>query len=179
MSPLLLLAALQVAPERLPGRLPNPSFERDMRGWRSETNVAGYRAYGRREASYSSDRAAEGRGWLELDWASRRGTPPDAYFRVTARIDARRYRGRTLAFSAAVRVPDHASGEAALTARVARVGGTGDHERRLGASPAWRRVQLVFPVPRDATSIELGFLIDGRGGELEVDAARLAILPRR
>ena len=178
MSLLLALLALQSAPARLPETIANPSFERGLEGWRFDFNVGGYRAYPRREVDYSPERAAEGRGWLEIDWASPRGTPPGAWFHVTTRIDARRYRGRTIAFSAAVRLPDHASGAAALTARAIGPGAGARHEQRLRATPTWRRDQLVFAVPRGAVAIELGFLVDGRSGELEADAVRIDILHR-
>jgi len=176
--PIALLVLAASARDRLPLLPANPGFERGLEGWRSDFNVGGYRAYPRREAGYSSERAAEGRGWLEIDWASRRGTPPGAWFHVTTRIDARRYRGRTIAFSAAVRLPDHASGAAALTARAIGPGAGARREQRLRATPTWRRDQLVFAVPRGAVAIELGFLVDGRSGELEADAVRIDILHR-
>jgi hypothetical protein len=172
---LLALLALQAAAERLPASIFNPSFERDLQGWLSDSNERGYRAGAAEEVDYNSGRAADGRSWLHIGWASRRGTPPGAYYRLTTRIDAQRYRGRTVAFSAAVRLPEHAHRAAALTARVVGPAGASESEQRLNAGPAWRRERLVFRVARDAGSIELGFLVDGRGGELEADAVRLQI----
>lgn len=175
MSLLLVLLALQAALERLPRTIPNSSFERGILGWRTDTNESGYRAGAHREVNYSSDRAAEGRGWLGIHWASRRGTPPGAYYRLTTRVDAHRYRGRTVAFSAAVRLPEHAHRAAALTVRVRESEAASGQEHRLDAGTAWRREELVFRVSRDAEWIEIGFLVDRRGGDLEADAVRLAV----
>lgn len=169
---LLALLAIQAA-EPLPRAIPNPSFEQELRGWRTDTNVSGYRAYAQQEVRYSSDRAAQGRRWLGIDWAARSGTPPNAYYRLTTRIDTRRYRGRTLIFSAAVRLPEHAHRAAALTVSVRRPDGASAREHRLDWGTTWRRERIAFHVPRDAASIELGFLVDGRSGELEADAVRL------
>lgn len=176
---LALLAALQSAtPERLPATIPNPSFEEELRGWRSDGH-RGFRAYAQRQVAWSSDRAADGRGWLEIDWAARSGAPPGSSYEVTTRIDARRYRGRQVAFSAAVRVPDHADRAVRLLARVTGGAASNQTFRPLASSAVWRREQLVFEVPQGASAIEIGFQADGRGGTLEADAARLTLLPRR
>ena len=174
---LLALLAIQAA-EPLPRTILNPSFEQELRGWRTDTNVRGYRGYSQQEVSYSSDRAAHGSRWLGINWAARSGTPPNAYYRLTTRIDARRYRGRTLIFSAAVRLPEHAHRAAALTLAVTSPAGRHGQEHRLASTSTWRRERLVFRVPRDAVSIELGFLVDGRSGALEADAVRLERAPR-
>lgn len=174
---LLALLAIQAA-EPLPRTILNPSFEQELRGWRTDTNVRGYRGYSQQEVSYSSDRAAHGRRWLGINWAARSGTPPNAYYRLTTRIDGRRHRGRTLIFSAAVRLPEHAHRAAALTTSVRSPDGASAREHRLDWAATWRREQVTFRVPRDAVSIELGFLVDGRSGALEADAVRLERAPR-
>jgi hypothetical protein len=149
-------------------RLTNAGFERGLSGWRAEGH-RGIRAEPERHAAWSSDRAAEGRGWLNVGWRGRSGAPPGAEKRITFLLDARPYRGRRLRLSAMTRAPDFAAGSSSL---IARIDGT-ETGATIGASPNWQRHHLDFRVPRDARRLEIGFVVAGTGGELDADAVRL------
>lgn len=171
MRVLLLIAALVPAlgqAERPPARIANPGFEQGLRHW-TALGHRGFRAAPMRVVAYSSDRPAAGRGWLKAEWAARSGAPPDAAFRITTLIDARRYRGRRVRLSAMTRVPDYAGGSSALTIRASGRAA----ESRIRASTTWRPHTVVFDVPADARVIELGFRLEHMSGELEADAVRL------
>jgi hypothetical protein len=171
MRALLLIAAI-VPPlgqsERLPPRIANPGFEQGLRHWTTRGH-RGFRAAPMAIVGYSSDRPAEGRGWLKAGWAARSGAPPDAVYHITTLVDARAYRGRRARLSAMTRVPDYAANSGALTIRAAG----GAAESRIRASANWRRHAVIFDVPADARVIELGFRLERMSGELEADAVRL------
>lgn len=165
------MAAIQAAPQRLPVRIPNPGFERELEGWQV-TADRGFHAGGMRISDYSSDRPAAGRGWLSAGWRARSRAPDDATIRITTAIDARRYRGRRVRLSAMTRLPDFAAGANRLFLRAAGV----EAVTRLRASAQWGQQSVELAVPLAARTIELGFIVEGTGGELEADAVRLEIV---
>lgn len=154
--------------DRPPPQIANPGFEQGLRHWTTRGH-RGFRAAPMAIVNYSSDRPAEGRGWLKAEWAARSGAPPDAVYRITTMVDARAFRGRRVRLSAMTRVPDYASSSGALTIGA----GGGAAESRIGASVSWRRHAVIFDVPSDARVIELGFRLEHMSGELEADAVRL------
>lgn len=170
-----LIAALAAAPP-LPDRIVNPGFEDGLRGW-TIVPFRGLRADVARNPGYGSDRAAEGRYWLTGGWVARSGAPPGASMRVTTRLNARRYRGRTIRISAMSRAPDFASGASQLFVRGHGPAGAGPEAATpITASEAWRRQSVDLFVPRDAGSIELGFIINGTRGQLDADAVRIDVV---
>lgn len=174
----LLIAALAVGP-RLPDRIANPGFEDGLRGW-TIVPFRGLRADVARNPGYGPDRAAEGRFWLSGGWVARSGAPRGAAMRVTTRLSARRYRGRTIRVSAMTRAPDFASGASQLFVRGHGPAGAGPETTApITASDDWRRQGVEFLVPRDADAIELGFIINGTRGQIDADAMRLEVVRRR
>lgn len=169
-----LLLALQAAvPSQapLPQRIANPGFERGLRHWTARGH-RGFRAGAMRIVDYSSDRPAEGRGWLRAGWAARSGAPFDAAYHVTTLVDARRYRGRRVRLTAMTRAPEFAHRTSAL---IIEAGGRAA-ELRIAASTTWQPHSVILDVPRDARVVELGFRLEDSAGELEADDVRLAIL---
>ncbi len=174
----LLIATLAAGP-RLPDRIANPGFEDGLRGW-TIVPFRGLRADVERNPGYGPDRAAEGRFWLSGGWVARRGAPRGAAMRVTTRLSARRYRGRTIRVSALTRAPDFASGASQLFVRGhGRAGAGPEVATGITASADWRRQSVEFLVPRDAASIELGFIINGTRGQIDADAVRLEVVRRQ
>lgn len=170
----LLVAALGTAPP-LPDRIVNPGFEDGMRGW-AIVPFRGLRADVAGNPGYGSDHAAEGRFWLTGGWVARNGAPPGAEMRVTTRLNARRYRGRTIRVSAMTRAPDFASSASSLFVRSDGMAGAGPEARTpIVASDGWRRQSVDLLVPRDAGSIELGFILEGTSAQLDADAVRVEV----
>lgn len=170
MLALLLLVAMAPS-DPPPARIANPGFERGLSGWTAEGH-RGFRASPMRIVNYSSDRPAEGRGWLRAGWAARSGAPPGANYRITTFVDAHRYRGRRVRFSAMTRAPDFAHGSNVLTISA----GTRTAEARIAASAAWRRHSVTLDIPLGARTIALGFRVERTSAELEADAVRLQVL---
>ena len=175
---LLALAAIPglAAGERLPRELVNPSFEQDLRGWQ----VSGHRGLGAgvmTNAGLRWPQAAQGEAWLETGWRARSAAPRGAQKTIVTLVDARRYRGRRLRFSALTRAPSFASGASALRARTYGPGGTTEASAYIGASGGWRLHSVDFAVPRDARAVEIGFVVQGTRSQLDADAVRLEILP--
>lgn len=166
-----MLALLLLLLAAAPARIANPGFEDGLNAWSTDGH-RGFRASPMRIVAYSSDRPAEGRGWLRAGWAARSGAPPGANYRIATVVDARRYRGRRVRLSAMTRAPDFAHGSNVLTIGA----GTRTAEARIAASAAWRRHSVTLDIPRLARTIELGFRVESTSGELEADAVRLQIL---
>lgn len=168
---MLVLLLLLLAAEPFPARIANPGFERGLDGWTTGGH-SGFRASAMRIVAWSSDRPAGGRGWLQAGWAARSGAPPGAEFRITTTIDARRYRGWRVRFSAMTRAPDFADRMNSLT-----VGAGGRTAAMpIAASEAWTPHSVVLEVPRDAGTIELGFRLRRGSGELDADEVRLELV---
>lgn len=162
---LALLFAAQIA---------NPGFERGLEGWESEghrgigVEVAGNRGYTVRQA-------ARGEHYLVMGWRARNAAPPNAERRVFTRLDARRYRGRTVRVSAQTKAPNFADGNGSLI-----VSAAGANARAgIAATENWRRHQVTLRVPRGARWLEIAFLVEGTASELAVDDVRLDVLRRR
>jgi len=148
--------------ETFPATIRDPGFTRGLDHWRT----AGHRNY--RAAPGSNYPARPARRWLSVGWAARYRPPGDAEYRVFTIVDARRYRGRLVCFSAAIRTP----GRGARLVAVTR-GASARHD--LYASDGWDRQGVNFHVPRDADTIEVGFRLRGGGG-LDADDVRLTVL---
>jgi hypothetical protein len=152
-------------------QLANPGFERGLDGWQTERHrgmgiaVADNRLHVVRQS-------AEGEHYVTMGWRARNAATRDARCRIFQRIDARRYRGRTIRVSAQTRAPDFAGGFGSLTVRAAGA------EARTGiaASQAWRRHAVTLRVPRDARTIEIALQAEATQAELSVDDVRLEIL---
>lgn len=162
----MILAALALA-----AQLVNPGFERELAGWQTERHRGmGIEVGG--NPGYMVRQSFEGEYYVVIGWRARSAAPREAYGRIFQRIDARRYRGRTIRVSARTKAPDfaHRNGSLSVTA--------GDAIARtpINASPAWWRHDAVLRVPRDAASIEIAFRTDGTSAELSVDDVRLTVV---
>ena len=162
----MIIAALALA-----AQLANPGFERGLQGWQTAGH-RGMRTYVAGNRFSLVRQSAEGEQFVTMGWRARNGAPPEAASRLFQRIDARRYRGRTIRVSAQTRAPRFAQGFGSLTARAA---GT---EARAGiaASETWRRHAVTLRVPRRARWLEIVFQVEGTQAELAVDDVRLDVL---
>ncbi len=157
----------------LAAQLVNPGFERGMDGWQS----LGHRGIGvgvESNRGYAIRQSAEGEHYLRVGWRARNAAPPDAQARVSTRVDARRYRGRTIRVSALTKAPDFAHRNARLAVSAPGV----EAVARIHASAAWRRHGVQFRVPRDAREIEIAFIVEGTQAELAADDVRLELVRR-
>ena len=164
----MILAAFALA-----AQLANPGFEQGLRGWQTE----GHR--GMRAAVGSSrfervPQAARGDHYLNMGWRARNAAPRDAAMRVFQRIDARRYRGRTIRVSAQTRAPDFAHGFGSL---IVAAGGA-QTRTGIAASETWRRHTVDLRVPRNARSIEIAFRVEATQAELSADDIRIELVRR-
>jgi hypothetical protein len=154
----------------LAAQLANPGFERGLEGWRTER----HRGMGVAVADnrHGVRQSAEGEHYVTMGWRARNAATRDALCRIFQRIDARRYRGRTIRVSAQTRAPDFAGGFGSLTVRAAGA------EARTGiaASAAWRRHGVTLRVPRDARTIEIALQAEATQAELSVDDVRLELV---
>lgn len=125
--------------------------------------------------SYVRRWSAEGRYWLEVNWQARGATFEPAVYRMTTRLDARRYRGRRIRLSAATKAPPFASGVARLFVE-AGAGESRRAETTVLASEEWTRHAVELAVPRDARFIDLGFVTDGTRTSFSADDVRLRIV---
>ena len=155
----------------LAAQLVNPGFERGLEGWQVEHH-RGMRIYPADNRHYVVRQSAEGEGYVTMGWRARSSAPPEAESRLVQRIDARRYRGRTIRVSAQTKAPGFAHRNGSLT-----VGAGGVRTRTtIVASEAWRRHGVTLRVPRNARTIEIAFRVEGTSAELSVDDVRLIIL---
>ena len=162
----MILAALAFA-----AQLANPGFERGLDGWRTEGHRGMGVGIGDNRTSIVRQ-SAEGERYVSMGWRARNRAPSDASRRLFQRIDARRYRGRTIQVSAQTKAPAFAQGFGGLTVSA------GSAQARAGimASENWRRHAVTFRVPRDASEIEIAFQVEATQGELSVDDIRLDVL---
>jgi hypothetical protein len=114
--------------------------------------------------------AYEGRRVIQLRF--RRAEPPGGFGTVMQSIDAARYRGSRVRFSAVLRGQE-ITGWAGAWLRVDTASGTraldNMQDRPLRAATAWTETANVLDVPDDATSVHFGVLLAGAGA---VDLAR-------
>lgn len=154
----------------LPDSIPNGGFEADAEratGWRFALG-RGYRG------GVDQGTAFEGRqsafiGYFARNGADRGGVQPAVY----TRIDARRYRGKTIRISGAVRLPAAGSGRLVLSADAPR-------QQALSAAfsgDQWQRVAVDLTVPARARTIDIRFEVT-RGNDLNVDDVRIEPAPR-
>lgn len=152
-------------------QLVNPGFERGLEGWRTEhSRGMGIGVGG--NPGYTVRQSAEGEHYVSMGWRARNAATREASSRLFQRIDARRYRGRTIRISARTRAPDfaHRNGSLTITA------GSANARTAINASRTWWRHDATLRVPRDAHLIEIAFQVEGTGGELAIDDVRLEIL---
>lgn len=161
---MMLAALLLLAPAPLPATIPNPGFECGLEGWSSE----GHRGF--RALPFSADGGPS--RLLSMAWAARYRSPAEAWFRVSTRIDARRYRGRHVRISASVRAFGRAEGVAVIFADA----GAGEAATTLHRDRPWERRSVDLAVPRRAREIVLGFHIRRSGARIEADDVRLEVL---
>lgn len=162
----MILAALVLATQ-----LTNPGFEQGLEGWRIE----GHRGMGVAVADnrlYRVRQSAEGEHYINMGWRARNAAPRDAVKRIFQRIDARRYRGRTIRVSALTRSPPFADHFGSLTVSA----GAASARASLASSETWRRHVVTLRVPRDASEIEVAFQVEATQAELNVDDVRLTVL---
>lgn len=155
----------------LTAQLANPGFERGLESWQTER----HRGMGIAVADnrlYTIRQSAEGERYVTMGWRARNAATRDARCRIFQRIDARRYRGRTIRVAVQTRAPDFAEGFGSLIVRAAEA------EARTGiaASPEWRRHAVTLRVPRDARTIEIALQAEATQAELSVDDVRLEVL---
>ena len=161
---MMLAALLLLAAAPLPATIPNPGFDDGLEGWSSE----GHRGF--RALPLSADGGPS--RLLSMAWAARYRSPDDAWFRVSTRIDARRYRGRRIRISASARAYGRPDGAASIFARA----GATEAVTPLARDVEWRRRSVDLAVPRRAREIVLGFHIGRAGTRIEADDVRLEIL---
>ncbi|HTU11646.1 MAG TPA: hypothetical protein VMG08_12210 [Allosphingosinicella sp.] len=159
---MLAAALLLLLTETFPATLTNPGFARGMDDW-GATGHRGYRA--EVDSNYP---ARPRRQWLSAGWAARSAPPRDSDYQVFTFVDARRYRGRRVRFSAEVRT----RGQGASLVAMANGART---QAAVTPSSDWRRQGVVLQVPSNADIIQVGFRLRGGGG-FEADNARLEIL---
>jgi hypothetical protein len=158
----MLAAVLLLLTETFPVTIPDPGFDRDLRHW----GTTGHRGY---RADLASNYPARPRErWLHMGWAARSRAPEDSEYRVFTFVDARRYRGRQVRFSAVVRSRAEGSSMVAMTEGASA--GIGLHP-----TSGWDRQGVILRVPRNARTIEIRFLVRG-GASLEADDVRLDVL---
>ncbi len=164
-----LAALLALSPASAPATIPNPSFERGLEDWTVEAGP-GFEVTHRR--SDARRRATRGTHWLSI---ARPGAPPrdDAEARLTVALDAHPHRGRRLRLTASTWIPEYADRRVRMFARMAGPSGDTLAEARLMSSDYWTRQSLVFAVPHEARRIEIGFIVPGRDGALDLDALQL------
>ncbi|HYD12383.1 MAG TPA: hypothetical protein VEC11_06020 [Allosphingosinicella sp.] len=162
----MILAALALA-----AQLANPGFERGLDGWQVEAH-RGIRAYPADNRHDVVRQSAEGEAYVTMGWRARSAAPPGAGGRLFQRIDARRYRGRTIRVSAQARAPGFAHRNGSLIVSA----GAANARALIAASEHWRRHGVTVRVPRDARTIEIAFQVEGTQAELAVDDVRLRIL---
>lgn len=164
------LLAIAAPGAALPAGLPNPGFEQGLDGW----TVADGEAFSvEPRRSDARRRAAQGGQWLSVHWGSAR-IPGDEEARISTRIDARPYAGRRLRLTASTWIPGPADRRVRMFVRLTGPSGDRVHALPLMSSDRhWRRQGLAFAVPHEAREIEIGFLVPGRDGALDVDALRL------
>jgi hypothetical protein len=155
----------------LAAQLANPGFERGLESWQTER----HRGMGIAVADNrlrTVRQSAEGEHYVTMGWRARNAAARDARCRIFQRVDARRYRGRTIRISAQTRAPDFASGFGSLTVSAAGA------EARAGiaASETWRRHAVTLRVPRGARTIEIALQAEATQAELSVDDVRLEVL---
>lgn len=162
----MILAALALA-----AQLTNPGFERGLEGWQVHGH-RGMRTYVASNDGYRVRQSAEGEQFVTMGWRARNAAPEDAQSRLFQRIDARRYRGRTIRISALTKAPDFAQGYGSLIVSAAGA------EARTGiaADETWRRHAVTLRVPRAAQWIEVAFQVERTQAELAVDDVRLTVL---
>ena len=155
----------------LAAQLANPGFERGVVGWQTERHRGMGVAIGSNRG-YAVRQSAEGERYLSMGWRARNRAPDDAAARVFQRIDARRYRDRTIRVSVRTRAPDFAHGSGSLTVSAggasARVG--------IAASEDWRRHAVRLRVPRGARWLEVALGVEGTAAQLSADDVRLVVL---
>ena len=162
----MILAALAFA-----AQLANPGFERGLDGWQSDGH-RGMRTYVADNRLSLVRRSAEGEHYVTMGWRARNAAPPGAGSRLFQRIDARRYRGRTIRVTAQTRAPDFARGFGSLSVRA---GGAGANAA-LTPGNAWRRHAVTLRVPPGAPWVEVSFRVERTQAELDVDDVRLDVL---
>ncbi len=162
----MVLAALALA-----AQLANPGFERGLEGWQADHHPGMEIEVGSNRG-YTIRRSAEGEHYLVMGWRARNAAPRDAESRVSQRIDARRYRGRTIRVSVQTRAPGFAHGSGVLTVRSA----SASARTGIAASMGWRRHSVTLRVPRSAGQIEIALLTEGTAAELSADDVRLTVL---
>lgn len=158
----MLAGLLLLLTEIFPATIADPGFDRDLRAW----GMTGHRSYRADVASNYPARPAH--RWLNVGWAARNRAPDDAEYRVFTFVDARRYRGRLVRFSASIRTRGRGASLDAVT--------EGASVRSpLRTSHEWDRQGVILRVPRDADTIQLGFHLRS-GASLDADDVRLEVL---
>ena len=153
----------------------NPAFERGLQGWLSDSNeaaIAARAARGNRLYAATVRRTRSHR-WLRIGWAVAPGAaPPRALIiALTTRIDARRYRGRTVALLRRRRWRSLPIAPRRVTAR--RGGSAPARSRRDAEPPASAKpssgaaTRSSFDVPRDAARSSWRVDRSDANGELE------------
>ena len=155
----------------LAAQLANPGFELGLDGWRVESH-RGMRTYVAGNRGYVTRQAAQGEQFITMGWRARSRAPDDAQSGLFQRIDARRYRGRTIRVSAQTRAPRFAQGYGSLTVSAAAA----EVRTGIAASETWRRHAVTLRVPRAARWLEISFRVERTQAELAVDDVRLVVL---
>jgi len=155
----------------LAAQLANPGFERELEGWQVDGH-RGMRAAIGSNRGYVVPQAARGERFLNMGWRARNAAPGDARLRVFQRIDARRYRGRTIRVSAQTRAPDFADRFGTLIVSAAGA----EARATVTASGDWQRHAVVLRVPQRARQIEIAFQVEATQAELDADDVRIELL---
>lgn len=155
-------ALILLLTETFPATIADPDFNRGMDHW----DRLGHRGY--RADVTSTYPARPVRRWLNVGWAARSRAPDDSEYRVFTFVDARRYRGRIVRFSAAVRTRGRGASLDVVTEGASA-------RTMLRASDEWGRQSVVLRVPPDADRIQVGVHLQG-GASLDADDVRLEVL---
>ena len=162
----MIIAALAIA-----AQLANPGFEQGLQGWQTERHRGMGVGIGTNRG-FTIRQSAEGEQYVSMGWRARNRAPDDALVRVFQRIDARRYRGRSIRIAARTKAPDFARGFGSMSVRA---GGAGASVP-IAPSETWRRHAVTLRVPAYARWVEVSFRVERTQAELAVDDVRLVVL---
>lgn len=148
-----------------PPALINPGFGSGLEGW-TVTAAPGFAVL---------ERTRRDAHWVSIGWDDASPAPPGVEARLSTIIDARPYRARRLRLTTLTRAPEPADRVSRLYVRISGPSGDMTHALPIMSSDGWRRHSLQFVVPFEARTIEIGFIVPGRFGQLEADGIGLDV----